>query len=169
MNAALQPRTAAAPSLEAVIAFLTHEAELIDEGRFEDWLRLFLPECTYWLPLKPSQQSGKDMVSLIYDDRLLLETRVRRLAHPRFHAQKPPSRTCHLIGNVAIKEIDRASGEVLVRSNQIVAEHRRNKQNVYPGRCLHRLLPEGGSFRIRSKRFDMIGSEAELDGLTILF
>ena len=67
------------PSLPECEAFLVHEAELLDEGRFADWLALFTENAWYWVPSEPNQDSPLTTVSLMYDDRKLLETRVRRL------------------------------------------------------------------------------------------
>src|SRR5215468_12294243 len=63
--------------------FLLHEARLLDEAKFDDWLALFTADAWYWVPSEPEQDNPHDTVSLIYDDRRLLETRVRRLASPR--------------------------------------------------------------------------------------
>ena len=62
--------------------FLLHEARLLDEARFDEWLALFTPEASYWVPSEPAQVDPLETVSLIYDDRQLLETRVRRLGKP---------------------------------------------------------------------------------------
>ena len=84
--------------------FLLHEARLLDDGKFDDWLALFTPEAWYWVPSEPDQADPVETVSLIYDDRRLLETRVRRLASPRMYSQEPRSRTSRMIGNVSIEE-----------------------------------------------------------------
>ena len=73
--------------------FLEHEARLLDEAKFDDWLALFTADAWYWVPSEPDQANPHDTVSLIYDDRRLLETRVRRLASPRMYSQEPRSRT----------------------------------------------------------------------------
>ena len=73
--------------------FLLLEARLLDEARFDEWLALFTPEASYWVPSEPGQADPLETVSLIYDDRRLLETRVRRLASPRIYSQEPRSRT----------------------------------------------------------------------------
>src|SRR5580693_5016760 len=73
--------------------FLLHEARLLDDGKFDDWLALFTAEAWYWVPSEPDQADPVETVSLIYDDRRLLETRVRRLASPRMYSQEPRSRT----------------------------------------------------------------------------
>src|SRR5688572_8959212 len=76
--------------------FLVHEAALLDEARFDDWLDLFTEDARYWVPSEPNQASPYDTVSLIYDDRRLLETRVRRLASPQIYSQEPRSRTSRI-------------------------------------------------------------------------
>ena len=35
--------------------FLLHEARLLDDGKFDDWLALFTPEAWYWVPSEPDQ------------------------------------------------------------------------------------------------------------------
>src|SRR5215471_13286840 len=89
--------------------FLLHEARLLDEARFDDWLALFTSDAWYWVPSQPDQPDPHETVSLIYDDRRLLETRVRRLASPRMYSQEPRSRTSRIIANVSIEAADDAA------------------------------------------------------------
>ena len=96
-------RTPAALDLHRCEQFLMHEARLLDEGKFDDWLALFTADAWYWVPSEPNQDNPHDTVSLIYDDRRLLETRVRRLASPRMYSQEPRSRCSRMVGNVSIE------------------------------------------------------------------
>jgi len=89
--------------------FLLHEARLLDDGKFDDWLALFTAEAWYWVPSEPDQADPVETVSLIYDDRRLLETRVRRLASPRMYSQEPRSRTSRIVGNVTIEQAENDS------------------------------------------------------------
>ena len=151
----------------AIERFLIHEARLLDERRFEDWLALFTDDAWYWVPIEPGQASPRDTISLIYDDRRLLETRVRRLAHPRIHAQEPPSRTSHLVGNVTVEEAGPDVADVTVRSKFQMIEYRRDKQRLFGGTCLHGLVRAGDSFRIRWKRVDLVNCDAVHDGIVV--
>src|SRR3954465_14198204 len=85
-------RNATALDQEHCERFLLHEARLLDEARFDDWLSLFTPDGWYWVPSEPNQDNPHDTVSLIYDDRRLLGTRVRRLGRPRRAFPGPRSR-----------------------------------------------------------------------------
>ena len=73
---AARPRAARGASdaldLDRCERFLLHEARLLDEARFDDWLALFTPDAWYWVPSAPDQDNPHDTVSLIYDDRRLL-------------------------------------------------------------------------------------------------
>ena len=118
--------------------FLLHEARLLDEARFDEWLALFTPEATYWVPSEPGQANPLETVSLIYDDRQLLETRVRRLASPRIYSQEPRSRTSRIVTNVTIED-DADAATTLVRSKFVLIEFRRNEQRLFGGTSFHRL------------------------------
>jgi 3-phenylpropionate/cinnamic acid dioxygenase small subunit len=147
--------------------FLMHEARLLDEGKFDDWLALFTADGWYWVPSQPDQDNPHDTVSLIYDDRRLLETRVRRLSSPRMYSQEPRSRTSRIIANVTIEEADAAA--TVVRSKFVMVEYRREAQRLFAGTAWHRLVQIDGTIRIASKRVDLINCEAPLDGITVPF
>ena len=141
--------------------FLYHEAHLLDTQRYEDWLALFTGDATYWVPLEQSQQDPEQTSSLIYDDRTLLELRVRQMRHPRAHARAPLPRTVHQVGNIVVSDL-------VVRSTLTVVEFRQEKQRVWAGLVEHLLKRNGDSFRIARKRIDLVNSEGEIEGLTIL-
>ncbi|HZT50599.1 MAG TPA: aromatic-ring-hydroxylating dioxygenase subunit beta [Stellaceae bacterium] len=158
---------AAAPDLAEAERFLQHEARLLDEARFEDWLALFTADAWYWVPSQPDQTSPRDTVSLIYDDRRLLETRVRRLRNPHLHAQQPPARASRIVANVTIDEAQ--AGAAVVRSKLLMVEYRRNRQRLFAGTCRHRLVRAADGLRIAWKRVDLVDCDAELEGLLLPF
>ena len=146
--------------------FLYHEARLLDTGRLEEWLALFTEDATYWLPLEQNQKDALDTSSLVYDDRTLLELRVKQARHPRAHARLPLARTVHHVGNIVVHE---QGNELTANSSLILVEFRSEKQRVWGALVEHRLRRAGGSFRIAHKRVDLANSEGELDGIAILF
>src|ERR1700761_1516438 len=89
-------------SRETFELFLIHEARLLDDRRFREWMGLFADDGAYWVPAAFNQQSPFNHASLFYDDRTLMKTRIDRLEHPRIHIQTPPSRTTHMISGVLI-------------------------------------------------------------------
>lgn len=147
--------------------FLYHEAKLLDERRFRDWMALFTEDGTYWVPAVPNQDSPFDQASLFYDDRNLMRTRVERLEHPRIHVQTPPSRTAHLVGNVMVEEADVARGGYMVGSTVIMVEFRDDAQRVFAGHQRHRLRGHNGSFRIVQKRVDLINCDGAFEAMAV--
>jgi len=147
--------------------FIIHEARLLDERRFRDWMALFADDATYWVPAVPDQKSPFDQASLFYDDRDLMKTRVDRLEHPRIHVQTPPSRTAHLVGNVVVEQADDGKGEFTVGSTLIMVEYRDDTQRVFAGRQHHRLRRDGDSFRIVQKRVDLINCDSAFEAMAV--
>jgi 3-phenylpropionate/cinnamic acid dioxygenase small subunit len=151
--------------------FLYHEARLLDTQRYEQWLELFTDDATYWVPLEQGQKDPLETSSIIHDDRTLLGLRVQQMRHPRAHARVPLARTVHQVSNVMI--LAQSRDEVQVGSALTVVEFRNEKQRLYAARVEHRLkrMNDGtanGSFRIAHKRVDLVNSEGELDGISIL-
>lgn len=147
--------------------FLYHEARLLDTGQLEAWLALFTDDATYWLPLEREQQDPFETSSLIHDDRTLLELRVKQARHPRAHARLPLARTVHQVSNIVV--LDEHVEALRVASTLLLVEYRSEKQRVWGALVEHRLRRHGGSYRIAHKRVDLVNSEAELDGIAILF
>lgn len=147
--------------------FLYREAELLDRGQLADWLALFADDATYWIPLESDQADPFTTASIVYDDRRMLEIRVRQFSHPRAHARVPPPRTVHQVGNVRVLEDD--GRELRVRSSLVMVEYRAERQRVWGALVEHRLRRTADGLRIAAKRVDLANSEAELEGVVALF
>jgi ethylbenzene dioxygenase subunit beta len=144
-------------------AFVLHEARLLDERRFADWLALFAEDGVYWVPTLPGQASPQEALSLFYEPKALLAMRVGRLERPDLHAQTPASRTVHHVSSVEV------SGDLEARSALVVAEWRAGETRWFAGRVLHRLRREAGALRIVLKRVDLIDSGAPQRAITVPF
>ena len=147
--------------------FLFHEARLLDERRFREWMNLFTEDGIYWVPAVPGQESPFNQASLFYDDRELMQMRIARLEHPRIHVQTPPSRTVHLIGNVTIPDESPAPGECLIASNVVMVEYRSDNQRIFAGRQQHRLRLGPGGYRIVQKRVDLVNCDSALEAIAV--
>lgn len=149
--------------------FLLEEARLLDEARYEEWLALFTADAWYWVPSTPDQDSPLTTVSLIYDDRQLMETRVRRLGNPHMHSQTPPSRTSRIIANVTLEETAAGGHEWTTRSKLLMVEYRQDQQRLFAGTCRHRLRRAGDGLKIAWKRVDLVNCDSVLEGLVVPF
>jgi 3-phenylpropionate/cinnamic acid dioxygenase small subunit len=121
--AAVTPRQALWLEL---MSFYIHEAWLLDERRFKEWLDLFTEDVLYFMPRRKNvlrREAHREVtplgdLSLIEDDRRYLEMRVARLDTGMAWGEDPPSRTRHLIGNLVAEPLD--SGEVKAKTAFLV-------------------------------------------------
>jgi len=151
----------------AVAAFLHREARLLDERRFEEWHALFTPDGVYWVPARAGQTDPLHEVSIFYDDAVMMAARIRRLRHPRIHAETPQSRAVRSVSNIEVGPVE---GLLEVRSVLLMTEFRAGAETVYHGRVFWRLLPAAESgFRIKLKRVDLVNAEGMHQGMTVPF
>jgi 3-phenylpropionate/cinnamic acid dioxygenase small subunit len=151
----------------SVEEFLYEEAALLDQGRLDEWLALFTDDATYWVPLEANQADPFTTCSHIYDDRRLLELRVRQTRHPRAHGRVPAPRTVHQVSNVRVVADD--GHAMTVTSALVMFEYRLERQRLWAALVEHRLRRTDGGLRIAAKRIDLINSESELPGVAWLF
>lgn len=152
---------------ERIEAFLVHEARLLDDRRFRDWMELFTEDGTYWVPAVPGQASPHDQASLFYDDRQLMKTRVDRLEHPLIHVQSPPSQTVHVVGNIVVEACDESTQECVVSSNVIMVEYRLDQQRIFAGRQQHRVRVVADALRIAHKRVDLVNCQSAFEAIAV--
>ena len=155
--------------LRNIEQFLYHEAYLLDHNRLSEWFALFTTDSTYWIPLEANQTDPLGTCSIIYDDHRLLDIRVRQASHSWAHARNPLARTCHQVTNVMLFPSSDSTPELRVCSNLVLIEYRGERQRVFAGLCEYRLRQTDSGLKIASKRIDLVNSEAELDGIAVLF
>lgn len=159
------PRTEKLSQQEAE-DFLYREAALLDDMKLEEWLELFTDDATYWIPENKDDPDPSRETSILYDDRFRMEDRVWRLSHGPAHSQIPPSRTRRMISNVEVREA--ADGEVVLYSNFVIFEVRRDEQRTFAGRYEHRLRREDGGWRIARKKAILVNNASPIYNLTFM-
>jgi 3-phenylpropionate/cinnamic acid dioxygenase small subunit len=145
---------------------VAHEARLLDERRYDEWLALFADDGRYWVPLQgAAQQEGAPHNALADEDRLLLQLRVERLKNPRAHSQHPASRCQHVLqaATVTLDEPERCE----LRTPFVYIESRGERHLMLAGACSHRLVKIGGAWRIRLKRVDLLDAGAALPAIQL--
>ncbi|MDR6889117.1 MULTISPECIES: aromatic-ring-hydroxylating dioxygenase subunit beta [Variovorax] len=145
--------------------FLFHEARLLDEHRWDEWLRLFTPDGLYWVPLVHGQADHLNHASLFCENALLRSMRARRLEQARAYSQQPPTRTVHVLGNVSLES--RTQGGCVVRSAFQLLEWRKTEQRAFGGSVLHTLRRDGDAWRIEMKRVELVNCEAPHEALQV--
>jgi len=145
---------------------VAHEAALLDERRFDDWLALFADDGHYWVPLLGAAQADPfSHNSLAYEDRLLLQLRVDRLKNPRAHSQHPASHSQHVLQPSRIES--ETGDEVRLRTPFLYVEARGESQILLSGTARHHLAQTPSGWRIRQKRIDLLNAARALPAIQL--
>lgn len=124
------------------------EAELLDDGRYTDWLELLADDLDYWMPTRTNRLRRQQALSIaargeaaFYDEsKESLAWRIRRFDSGMAWAEDPPSRTRHLVTNVVARHVDTehhegfGAADLVVRSAFLVYRNRlEREENVFAG------------------------------------
>lgn len=95
-----------------VEAFLYHEANLLDERGFDQWLELLADDLVYFMPQRRNVRYGQhadtentrqgEGISWFDEDRWTLTKRVEQILTGIHYAEEPLSRTTHMVSNVVV-------------------------------------------------------------------
>jgi 3-phenylpropionate/cinnamic acid dioxygenase small subunit len=110
---------------------LFHEARMLDERRYDEWLAVFAPECLYWVPSRFVPGDPRKETAIYLDDRRRLGDRVAAIRTGFFHAQNPPSRTRRMLSN--LEWWTAPGGGLYACANVVIWEHRKATTRPYPG------------------------------------
>jgi len=155
---------------EAITGLLYNEARLLDERRYKEWLDLFSEDAVYWVPAgkKPLDEIDPEWeVSLVYDDRSMMEQRVARLNSPYAYTQQPASRTQRIVSNVTVA-LGESDGTFVTSSVLCCYEIRAHKMNTLMGRCEHTVVDAGGQWKIAKKVIDLLTRDEVVDSLSFI-
>lgn len=146
--------------------FLYREARLMDEHAYDAWFALWADEALYWIPSNDDDIDPRRHVSIVYEDKKHLEDRIIRLKSGAAYAQDPKSRLSRVIANVEVTE--ETNGEITVYSTFNLTALRRSHMDTFAGRTIHKLRPEGESFKITYKKVMLLNNDEVINNLTFL-
>ena len=103
--------------------FLYHEARLLDERKFDDWLNLLTDDIHYWMPIRrttmvrdiENEFTAPGAMAFFDDDKAYLAIRVKKMAAGNAWSEDPPSRTRHFVTNIRIVDIQ--GDEITIEAN----------------------------------------------------
>jgi 3-phenylpropionate/cinnamic acid dioxygenase small subunit len=110
---------------------LYHEAELLDERRYEEWLDLFTEDARYFMPMRrnvPADEGEREFtregvdVNWFDEGKDTLIRRVKQIRTGIHWAEQPPSRICHMVSNIQI--LAATATEVSVKSRFLLYRNR---------------------------------------------
>jgi len=164
-------------------AFYYHEAELLDERRYEDWLDLLTDDISYFMPLRrnvkygshaaqENTQEGRD-AAWFDEGKHTLTQRVRQIATGIHWAEEPLSRIRHLITNVQIAEVSPGKSgarEIDVKSNFLIYRNRIDDEtDIFAGQRRDCLRQTGDGWKVARRVILLDQSTLLAKNLTFFF
>lgn len=150
------------PSLrDAAERVLCHEARLLDDRQYRQWLARFAADALYWVPIDPDSDPRTE-VSFMLDDRRRLEDRIALLETGWTHSQQPASNVCRQVSNVAAWPLGAGSAEVAVRCSVVAWEYRRDCVTPFVSRNDYILRDLEGDWTIARKIVSLVNSHGDV-------
>jgi 3-phenylpropionate/cinnamic acid dioxygenase small subunit len=146
-------------------AFLYHEATLLDDRRYEEWLALLAPDVAYWVPnFEDATQLAEGVI--LYENLQALRARVVRAFDKLSPVQLPPPRTRHFITNIVVSSA--LPDEADVQSNFLLYVSKDRRVLHFPGKVEHKLRKIEGAWRIVLKKIYLMTNDEPMGSLPIL-
>jgi 3-phenylpropionate/cinnamic acid dioxygenase small subunit len=152
--------------LKDVEQFIYREARLQDELEYDAWEALWTDDAIYWVPVNADDSDPEREMSVIYDNRSRIGTRIKQLHTGKRHSQNPPSRLRRLVSNVELLGTD--GDDVLVGANFLVYESRERGVTLWAGRSEYRLRLQDGDWRMARKTVYLVNNDRPLSTLAFL-
>ena len=167
---------------EEIEQFLYHEAELLDERRYEEWLALFAEDAQYFMPMRrnvPHDEPEREFtragldVNWFDEGKDTLTRRVKQILTGIHWAEEPPSRICHLISNVQVLTATPSAGapaEVTVKSRFLIYRNRvETETDFLVGKREDLLRRVSGGWQIARRKIVLDQNVLLAKNLTVFF
>jgi 3-phenylpropionate/cinnamic acid dioxygenase small subunit len=153
--------------LREVEQFLYREARLADEHAYDEWEALWTDDAIYWVPAGEDPDPTRQM-SVIFDNRSRIGTRIRQLHTGKRHSQNPRSRLRRMLSNVELLDGEAGEGDLRVGANFVVFESRERGTTQWAGRYEYRLRRTDEGLRMAAKTVWLIDNDRPLYTLSFL-
>ena len=162
--------------------FLYHEAELLDERRYEEWLDLLCEDIRYYMPMRRNVKFGEldreftregQDINWFDEGKDTLTRRVKQILTGVHWAEEPLSRICHIVSNVQVlKTIPSASEptEVKIKSRFLVYRNRvETETDILVGKREDLLRKEDGDWKVAQRKIILDQNVLLAKNLTFFF
>lgn len=149
--------TPAEIDIRAVEAFVYREARLADDHDYDAWESLWTDDAVYWVPVDGEGTDPATTMSIIFDNRNRIRTRLSQLRTGKRYSQAPRSTLRRVVSNVEV--LGTEGSDVVVGANFILLESRETRNEVIGGRVTYRLRLVEGEPRLAYKKVVLVGND----------
>ncbi|HSF31710.1 MAG TPA: 3-phenylpropionate/cinnamic acid dioxygenase subunit beta [Candidatus Tectomicrobia bacterium] len=167
---------------QEVEEFLYHEAELLDERRYEAWLELLADEVRYWMPMRRNVKFGELEreftregldISWFDEGKDTLTRRVQQILTGVHWAEEPLSRLCHMISNMQLLDVKPSvsePSEVTVKCRFLIYRNRvETETDILVGKRQDVLRRLNGRWKIAQRKVILDQNVLQAKNLTFFF
>ena len=151
--------------------FLYREARLADEGDYDAWEALWTDDALYWVPVGGEGGDPDHQMSVIYDNRNRISTRLKQLRTGKRYAQAPRSHLRRLFSNVEFlggRDNPDSGVDLEVGANFLAIESRSRGTHLWGGRTTYRLRRRGDDLLLVYKKVVLVDNDQPLPTLGFL-
>ena len=152
--------------IRQVEQFLYREARYADEHDYDAWEALWTHDALYWVPAGDDTSDPIAVVSVVYDNRNRISTRLKQLRTGKRYSQSPPSNLRRTVSNVEI--VGTEGEDVVVGANFVLAESRTRGTEIWAGRTTYRLRAVDGEIKLVQKKVDLVNADQPLPTMAFL-
>lgn len=152
--------------LRTIEQFVCREARLADEHDYDAWEALWTDDARYWVPVDGDHTDPERHVSIIYDNRSRITTRLKQLRTGKRWAASPPSNLRRLVTNVEV--LGSEGDDVTVGANFLIVESRERGVEQWAGRYTYRLRVVDGEIRLAFKKAVLVNNAEVVPTLSFL-
>lgn len=151
--------------------FLYREARHADESDYDAWEALWTDDALYWVPANGADTDPVREMSVIYDNRSRISTRLKQTRTGRRYAAAPASNLRRILGNIEFLggRANSAGGiDLEVGANFLLIEGRARGTQLWGGRATYRIRRSDGGLRLAYKKVVLVDNDQPLPTLGFL-
>ncbi|UXA15543.1 nuclear transport factor 2 family protein [Mycobacterium sp. SMC-8] len=151
--------------------FLYREARFADESDYDSWEELWTDDALYWVPAGNDSPDPMQSMSVMYDNRSRISTRLKQLRTGRRYAQAPPSNLRRSISNIEMlggRLTPTGDTDVEIGANMLLLESRARGNHLWGGRVTYRLRRVDGALRMSYKKVVLVDKDKPIPTLGFL-
>jgi 3-phenylpropionate/cinnamic acid dioxygenase small subunit len=151
--------------------FLYREARYADENDYDAWEQLWTDDALYWVPADGADTDPVRQMSIVYDNRSRISTRLRQLRTGKRYAQAPPSNMRRLLSNIEFlggRANPDGGIDLEVGVNFLLLESRARGNHLWGGRTTYRLRRDGDTLRLAFKKVVLVDNDRPIPTLGFL-
>ncbi|MBK1787301.1 aromatic-ring-hydroxylating dioxygenase subunit beta [Prauserella cavernicola] len=155
--------------LRQIEQFLYREARYADEHDYDAWEALWTDDARYWVPAGDDDADPRTRVSVVYDNRNRISTRLKQLRTGKRYSQSPPSNLRRVVSNIeVVGTAGEDAGDTVVQANFVLAESRTRGLETWAGRVTYHLRVVDGEIRLAFKKVSLVNKDQPLPTMAFL-